>query len=120
MGGTARSARAALLDALRSPSYDQLLDVLVSTARQPPIRNEPPGLADRPAAEVVARLMRRPWRRLKRAAEALAMDSPDTEWHAVRIRAKRCRYAAEAVAPGAPGRRRGTALPPGRMPAAPR
>jgi hypothetical protein len=29
----------------------------------------------------------------------LGSDSPDTEWHAVRIRAKRCRYTAEAVAP---------------------
>lgn len=100
----ARSARVALLDALRSQSYDQLLDALVSTARQPPMRTEPAGLAARPAAEVIPRLMQRPWRRLKRAAKALAMDSPDTEWHAVRIRAKRCRYAAEAVAPAA-GRR---------------
>jgi CHAD domain-containing protein len=44
-------------------------------------------------------LIRRPWRRLKRAARALRKDSPDAQWHAVRIRAKRCRYAAEAVAP---------------------
>ena len=44
-------------------------------------------------------MIRRPWRRLKRAARALRSNSPDTEWHAVRIRAKHCRYAAEAVAP---------------------
>jgi CHAD domain-containing protein len=44
-------------------------------------------------------LIRRPWRRLKRAARALRKDSPDIQWHVVRIRAKRCRYAAEAVAP---------------------
>jgi CHAD domain-containing protein len=48
---------------------------------------------------VVARLIRRPWRRLKRAAKALRKDLPDIRWHAVRIRAKRCCYAAEAVAP---------------------
>ena len=48
---------------------------------------------------MVARLIRLPWRRLKRAAKALRKDSADTQWHAVRIRAKRCRYAAEAVAP---------------------
>jgi CHAD domain len=29
----------------------------------------------------------------------LGSDSPDTEWHAVRIRGNRCRYTAEAVAP---------------------
>jgi CHAD domain-containing protein len=48
---------------------------------------------------VVARLIRRPWRRLKRATKALRKDLPDIRWHAVRIRAKRCCYAAEAVAP---------------------
>jgi CHAD domain-containing protein len=95
----ARAARAALLDALRSPAYDQLLDALVSVASQPPVAAEPPGMADRPAADVVGGLIRRPWRRLQRAAKALGSSSPNTEWHAVRIRAKRCRYAAEAVAP---------------------
>ena len=48
---------------------------------------------------MVARLIRRPWRRLKRAAKALRKGSPDIRWHAVRIRVKRCCYAAEAVAP---------------------
>ncbi len=94
----ARAARAALLDELRSPAYDQLLDALVSAASQPPIAAEPAGLA-RPAAGVVPSLIRRPWRRLKHAAQALRGNSPDTEWHTIRIRAKRCRYAAEAVAP---------------------
>jgi CHAD domain-containing protein len=99
LGGQARVARAALLDAIRSPAYDPLLDALVRMAREPPIAGEPPGLADRPAADLVAGLIRRPWRRLKRAGQALRNDSPDTEWHAVRIRAKRCRYTAEALAP---------------------
>ncbi len=98
LGSQARAARAALLDALRSPAYDQLLDALVSIASQPPIATEPPGLVGLPAADVVPGLIRRPWRRLKRAAKALDSNSPDTEWHAVRIRAKRCRYAAEAIA----------------------
>jgi CHAD domain-containing protein len=85
-----RAARAALLDALRSPAYDQLLDALVGIAREPPIAAEPRGLAGRPAAGVVPGLVRRPWRRLKRAAQALRSNSPDAEWHVVRIRAKRC------------------------------
>ena len=51
------------------------------------------------AADLAAGLIRRPWRRLKRAARALRKHSPDPQWHAVRIRAKQCRYAAEAVAP---------------------
>ena len=95
----AREARAALVQELSSPGYDQLLDTLVSIASQPPIAAEPPGLGSQSAAVLAARLIRRPWRRLKRAARALRKDSPDIQWHAVRIRAKRCRYAAEAVAP---------------------
>jgi len=95
----ARAARAAFLDELRSPAYDQLLDALVNIASQPPIAAEPAGLGGRPAADIASGLIRRPWRRLKRAARALRSNSPDTEWHAVRIRAKHCRYAAEAVAP---------------------
>jgi CHAD domain-containing protein len=95
----ARAARAAFLDELRSPAYDQLLDGLVNIASQPPIAAEPAGLGGRPAAGIAPGLIRRPWRRLKRAARALRSNSPDTEWHAVRIRAKHCRYAAEAVAP---------------------
>ncbi len=99
LDGQARAARAALLDALRVPAYDQLLDALVSMARQPPIAAESAGLAGRPAAGMAPSLMRPPWRRLKHAANALGNHSPDTKWHAVRIRAKRCRYTAEALAP---------------------
>ena len=40
----------------------------------------------------------------ERAAKALRKDSPDIRWHAVRIRAKRCCYAAEAVHRSAAGR----------------
>jgi CHAD domain-containing protein len=95
----AREARSALLQELRSPGYDQLLDTLVGLAARPPIAAGPPGLADQRAADLAAGLIRRPWRRLNRAARALAKHSPDTQWHAVRIRAKQCRYAAEAVTP---------------------
>ena len=95
----AREARSALLQELRSPDYDQLLDTLVVIAARPPIAAEPPGLAGQRAADLAVGLIRRPWRRLKRAAKALGKRSPDPQWHAVRIRAKQCRYAAEAVAP---------------------
>jgi CHAD domain-containing protein len=49
---------------------------------------------------VVAGLIRRPWRQLKRAAKALRGTRPILNGtHAAWIRAKRCRYAVEAVAP---------------------
>ena len=44
-------------------------------------------------------LVRPPWRKLRDEVRALGDDPPDEALHAVRIRAKRCRYAAEAVAP---------------------
>ena len=53
-------------------------------------------------------LVRKPWKKLRKAVRALDDDPPDEELHAVRIRAKRCRYAAEAVAPG--GRQGGQAI----------
>ncbi len=55
-------------------------------------------LADRPAADVLPALVRRPWRHLQHAVEHLDDDPPDEALHDIRIRAKRMRYAAEAVA----------------------
>jgi CHAD domain-containing protein len=55
-------------------------------------------LGDRPARDVLPQLVRRPWKHLRRAVEALGDDPPDHALHEVRIRAKRIRYAAEAAA----------------------
>jgi CHAD domain-containing protein len=54
-------------------------------------------------------VMRQPWARLRAAVEALAPDASDAELHEARIRAKRLRYAAEAVAPVFGKRARGFA-----------
>jgi len=91
-------ARAVMLEALRSPRYDALLDTLVAAANQPHLTTEP-GREDRPAVEVIAQLVRRPWQRLARNVHALSEDPSDEELHVVRILAKRCRYAAEAATP---------------------
>ena len=68
--------------------------------------------ADAPADEVLPPLVRRPWKHLREAVAAVEPDGPDEELHQVRIRAKRCRYAAEvaAVAVGKPARRLGSAV----------
>ena len=50
---------------------------------------------DRPALEEGPRRLRRAYRRLRKKANALEADSPATEFHKVRIRAKRLRYATE-------------------------
>ncbi|MDQ3355083.1 MAG: CYTH and CHAD domain-containing protein [Actinomycetota bacterium] len=63
--------------------------------------------AEGPAEEVLPTLVRKPWKHLLQAAEAVEPDGPDEELHQVRIRAKRCRYAAEvaAMAVGKPAKR---------------
>ncbi|HZL99954.1 MAG TPA: CHAD domain-containing protein, partial [Planctomycetota bacterium] len=49
--------------------------------------------------EVVARRVRRAWRRVVRAGEGLDAGSPAPELHALRIRAKQLRYVLDATAP---------------------
>lgn len=65
---------------------------------------EEPGVpGERAAMEVLPALVRRPWKHLRGAVDCLGDDPPDEALHEVRIRAKRMRYAAEAVA-GVAGR----------------
>jgi CHAD domain-containing protein len=92
------AAREHVVAALSSDRYVELLDALVDAARHPHFGPEPPE-AERSSREVMAVLVRKPWKKLRRAANALTRESPDTAFHAARIRAKRARYAAEAVAP---------------------
>ncbi|MCU1459232.1 MAG: hypothetical protein JWL73_3324 [Actinomycetia bacterium] len=98
-------ARADLRAALRSDRYLELLDRLVAAAQEPPFAAG--SEADEPAAEVVGTLVRAPWRHLHRAVDELGEDPADQALHEVRKRAKRARYAAEAVAPviGKPARK---------------
>jgi CHAD domain-containing protein len=87
--------RARLLAAMDDPRYATLLADLAEAAAQPAVLDE----ASQPAAEVLPPLAAGPWRRLRRAVRQLGDDPPDAALHAVRILAKRARYAAEAVAP---------------------
>ena len=88
-------ARAELLAAMRSARYHRC-----STASSPPPENR------RCSRERRSRHRRRAAARssaargshLRNAVEGLDDDPPDDALHEVRIRAKRCRYAAEAVA----------------------
>jgi CHAD domain-containing protein len=88
-------ALAELLAAFRGERYPALLDRLVEAARAPMLTP----LAEQPAGEVVPELVRQPWLALQRAVEGLGTAPGDDDLHSVRIKAKRCRYAAEAGAP---------------------
>lgn len=87
--------RAELLDAMRSERYAELLERLVAAANAPALRPE----ADGPATDVLPALVQKPWKKLRRDVRALDDVPPDEDLHQVRIRAKRTRYAAEAVTP---------------------
>jgi len=87
-------ARRALLAAMRSERYLALIERLVDAAQNPQTVPD----ADERADRLLPRLVRKPWKRLARAASDLDASSRDDELHQVRIRAKRARYAAEAAA----------------------
>ncbi len=88
--------RTALLDAMRSERYTALLDHLVAAARSPRIR---PEVAGRAASQVVAKLVRRPVRRLRKHIRHLAHVPANADLHDARKRAKHARYALETAAP---------------------
>jgi len=92
-------AGARLLTSMSSERYLDLLDALVSGARAPQLRPE----ADEPAPKVVAELVSRPWRHLKKAVGQLPAEPSDGELHQIRIRVKRTRYAAETAMPAVGG-----------------
>jgi CHAD domain-containing protein/adenylate cyclase class IV len=90
----------ALEDVLGSERYATLLDVLVEAAREPQL-----GPAARERADIaLTRLVARPWRQLSTTGRGrigagdLDLLGIDDDWHSVRIRAKRARYAVESVA----------------------
>jgi CHAD domain-containing protein len=90
------AAHAELLETLRGERYLALLDRLVEAAGTPALAGDDP---DASALDLVPGLVRRPWRSLARSVKGLPDSPSDEELHAVRIRAKRFRYAAEAAAP---------------------
>ena len=92
--GQVRAARRHLLIAIDTDRYIDVIDHLVAAARAPVLTE----LAAAPAREVLPDLVRKPWRSLKSGAIAARGDVPDEQLHDLRIRAKRCRYAAEAAA----------------------
>jgi CHAD domain-containing protein len=92
------SQRAELLDAMRSDRYLALLDALVTASRAPRFGGESDDGGDDDDDLELADFVRKPWRKLEKSVKALGDEPSDHELHRVRIRAKRCRYAAEAVA----------------------
>jgi CHAD domain-containing protein len=98
-----KEAHIALIASISGERYVELLDWLVESARRPIVLPD----MDVPVKGIVADLLEGPWRHLRAAVKAAGKRPGDVELHTVRIRAKRMRYAADAVAPilGKPARR---------------
>jgi CHAD domain-containing protein len=87
-------AQLELLSALDGPRSAALRHLLAGIATQPPLAE----VAGAPADAFLPLIAAQPWARLQRAVRKLDRHPGDAELHAVRIAAKQCRYAAEAVA----------------------
>jgi CHAD domain-containing protein len=87
-------ARAVLLAGMRSDRYIELIERLLAAAR-----SVPPSAEGHDFELELGDVVAKPWHKLRKAVHDLDDDPPDAALHAVRIRAKRARYAAEAVAP---------------------
>jgi CHAD domain-containing protein len=88
-------AQAELIETLDQDRTIDLLDRVVDMSTTPAMAPEGVG----PAASTIPPLTDRPWKRLRQAVSALDDGPTDEALHQVRIRTKRCRYAAEAIAP---------------------
>lgn len=93
--GDRERRRDELLEALGSGRYVALLVDLVARAAAPPVTPD----AEQPCSKALPPLVEAAWERLAKAGRLLDASDPDEEWHKVRIKAKRARYAAEAAAP---------------------
>ena len=95
LSGQWHDARDHALAAMVSQRYRVFLDQLVDAARSPRLNAS----ADAPAEDILPALVDKAWKKLAKEVKLLRLDGPSDDWHEARIRAKKARYAAEAVAP---------------------
>jgi CHAD domain-containing protein len=89
-----------MLATLRTRRYSQLLETLAAAVLSAPAANgEVAATTKQQWAANLIELVKRPHRKLIKAADALDDDPPNDDLHALRIRGKRLRYAAELAAP---------------------
>jgi CHAD domain-containing protein len=88
------SASRTLRDGLQGERYRDLLRNLAEAATAPALKPE----AEEPCRVVLPSLVAGVWKSLKKRGRDLGPDDSDEDFHEVRKRVKRARYAAEAVA----------------------
>lgn len=92
----------ALLERLRDERYAALLERLVAAAAAPRLIRS----ATRPAGSTLPPLFDAAWKRLAKHGDQMTAAWTDADYHELRIRAKRARYAADAIGPALDGARR--------------
>lgn len=96
------ASRAMLLERLRDERYAALLERLVVAAAAPRLLRA----ATRPAGSTLPPLFGEAWKRLAKHGDGMTAAWTDAEFHELRIRAKRARYAVDAIGPSLDGARR--------------
>src|SRR5262249_24664420 len=84
----------ALRGSLTDARYQRLLKRLTQAAHRPRLTPD----AENPCRAILPEMVRSLWKGLKKAGRSLRLDSAEAEYHEVRKRAKRVRYAAELAA----------------------
>lgn len=90
-----RDAREHALNAMVGERYRAFLDQLVDAAANPRLNEAALGTAE----DVLPGLVDKAYKKLAKEVKLLELNGPSEPWHEARIRAKKARYAAEAVAP---------------------
>ena len=91
-----------LLERLRDARYASLLERLVAAASAPRLLRS----ASKPAATTLPALFDEAWKDVASHADKMSEAWTDADYHELRIRAKRARYAADAIGPALAGTRR--------------
>jgi CHAD domain-containing protein len=89
-----KAARRKMLAAMRTKRYSSLLTALAAATVSRPLTDT----EGKPEPAVIS-VIYKPYRKLYKAIGALAENPPDEQLHALRIKGKRLRYAAELVGP---------------------
>lgn len=94
-----RSAARGLAEALDSDRYILLLDKLHAASQRPPLvwtSSSSKRIGGKQDSKALARLVRRPWKKIRRKVKKAGKRPSDRQLHRIRIRAKQLRYACEA------------------------
>lgn len=90
-------ARKRMLQALDSSRHDRLIARFSAALRRDPPRTSPASRV--PVLDVATELLRKRYRRVRRPGDAITASSPAADYHALRIEAKKLRYACEFATP---------------------